>query len=71
VDRRRDVRIEFRPDSLRPPLRYVALDLVPDLGRDGRTQVEIGHGRAQVEPGPSDHDRPATLGHELVDLRVG
>ena len=70
VDRRGDVRVELTVERLRATLGDLALDLLAHIGRNRRAQVEVGERGAQVEAGPADHDRPAALRQELVDLRV-
>ena len=55
-------------ERLRAPGGDLGLDLAAQLGRDGRSKLQVGERRAQVKPGPAHHDRPPALGKELVDL---
>ena len=70
VDRGREVRIELGVQRLGSALFDLPLDLLANLSRDRRAQVEVGQGGAQIEPGSPDHDRPPALGEQAVDLGV-
>src|SRR3954447_24850213 len=52
VDRRRNVRVELAPQLLRPARGDLALDLGANLTGHGRTEIEVGERRPQVQPGP-------------------
>ena len=60
-----------RVERLGAALGDLALDLGAHPGRHRGSQIEVGQRRAQVEAGPADDDRAASLGQELVDLGVG
>ena len=63
--------LQLLVERLRSSLRELVLPAPPDLGRDGRSQVEVRERGAQVQAGAADHDRPPAGREQLVDLAVG
>src|SRR4029453_12807790 len=59
MNRRRDVRVELAMERLGAPGGDHSLDLLPQLGRDRWSKVEVRQSGAQVEPGAPDHDWPS------------
>ena len=64
-------RVELGVERLRAALGDLALDLVADLRRHRRAQLDVGQRRAQVEAGAADDDRAPACGEQGVDLGVG
>ena len=56
---------------LRTALLDLALDLIPDLAGNARSQVKLCQRRAQVQARAADHDRAPPLCQQPVDLKVG
>jgi hypothetical protein len=74
VDRGRCGRIELGEQlvrRLRAELVVEALQPLARPRRGRRRQLEVGQGRAQIEPGAADDDGRPAGGQDLVDCRVG